>query len=38
MENPETKETLGTRQRTKTNKLKTTTQRTKKMSNTDRTK
>ena len=35
MDNPETQTTLGTRHRTKTNKMKTTTQKTKKMSNTN---
>ena len=38
MDNPETLSTLGTRHRTKTNKTKNTTQKTKKMSNTDPTK
>ena len=39
MDNPETLATMGnTRHRTKTNKTKITTQKTKKMSNTDPTK
>jgi len=38
MENPETQAILGTRNRTKTNKTKNTTQKTKKMSNMDPTK
>jgi len=38
MDNPEIKATLDTRHRTKTNKTKTITQKTKKMSNPDPTK
>jgi len=35
MDNPDTQAKLGTRHRTKTNKTKTTTQKSKKMSNMD---
>jgi len=35
MDNPETQEMLGTKNKTKTNKTENATQKTKKMSNTD---
>jgi hypothetical protein len=37
MDNPKTQATLGTRHRTKTNRRKNSTQKTKKMRNTDTT-